>query len=354
MSKFFKSILRMLTITIVGILIIISLFKYSSFSSRNDNNFIRLLPPHMISDARQIDLGLNSFYLSGLTNEYIYLGNKTAPTFLLRANYNLTDTLYKFLKFPVGLHVYPKEIQTIIDSPYIFCMEGITPAIQHGDLFSLSMTSMQTDSSNFNASIPISTSSFIIRSIDTGLRQNILIKTNINTQTSIRKSDLLEKQIDGIFCTDGMLSFDAVGKRIYYVYYYRNQFLCMDTNLNLIYKGKTIDTVTRAHLKIAIINSQNSRTLAEPPLMVNKSSCTDGSFLFIHSKLRADNEEKNPTYPYSVIDIYNLKDGKYRYSFFVPDNEQGKMITFRVLKEKLVVLYDHSLMTFHLNIPHSE
>jgi hypothetical protein len=354
MNNFSKSILRMLISAIAGISIIISLFKYSFYTSFKSNNFTRVLPPHMLSDARQMDLGLNSFYLSGLTNEYIYLGNKTAPTFLLRTNYDLTDTLYKFLKFPIGLRVFPKQIQTIIDSPDIYCMEGITPAIQHGDLFSLSMTSMQTDSSNFNTSVPISTSSFIIRSIDTSLRQNILIKTNIDTYKSIRKSNLLEKQIDGIFCTDGMLSFDAVRKRIYYVYYYRNQFLCMDTNLNLIYKGKTIDTVTRAHLKIATINSQNSKTFAEPPLMVNKSSCTNGSFLFVHSKLRADNEDKNPKYPYSVIDMYNLKDGKYRYSFFVPDNEQGKMITFRVLKEKLVALYDHSLMTFHLNIPHSE
>ncbi len=344
----------MIIFATAGISIIISLFKFSFYTSFKSNNFSRVLPPHILSDARQMDLGLNSFYLAGLTNEYIYLGNKTAPTFLLRTNYYLTDTIYKFLKFPIGLRVFPKEIQTIIDSPDIYCMEGITPTIQHGNLHTLSMTSLEIDSSNFNAGLPISTSSFIIRSIDTTLSQNILIKTNINTHKSIRNSNLLEKQIDGIFCTDGMLSFDAIGKRIYYVYYYRNQFLCMDTNLNLIYKGKTIDTVTRAHLKIATIKSQNSRTLAEPPLMVNKSSCTDGSFLFVHSKLRADNEEKNPTYTYSVIDIYNLKDGKYRYSFFVPDDGQGKMITFKVLKEKLVVLFDHSLMTLRLHIPHSE
>jgi hypothetical protein len=311
------------------------------------------LPPHFITGEGLLDLQMNSFYLAGMSNSNIYLGNKTAPAFLFITNYKLTDTIHKILNFPKNLDIYPEGIQTFIDSPYIYCMEGITPIVHQGELSDQTMIKLPDQNLNFNASLPISSSSFVIRSFDTLSKQNILIKTNPNTNSIIRAPKILEKQVDGIFCTDGMLCFDPIGKKIFYVYYYRNQFLCLDTNLNLLYKGKTIDTVTKAHINIARIASQNKTTIVGQPLIVNKTSCVDGSYLFVNSNLKADNEDKNPPVRHSVIDVYSLENGKYQYSFYVPYDNQAVMESFGVKNGFLVALFDHSLISFELHFPHS-
>jgi hypothetical protein len=124
----------------------------------------------------------------------------------------------------------------------------------------------------------------------------------------------------------------------------------MDTNLNLQYRGKTIDTVSKAKIKVARVSSDNSLTMAAPPLTVNANSCVSHNWLFVHSNLQAKNENAEMFNAASVIDVYNLNNGVYKCSFYIPDYGNKKIRDFWVSGNNLFALNDHYLTTYSLNL----
>ncbi len=134
-----------------------------------------------------------------------------------------------------------------------------------------------------------------------------------------------------------------------YLYYYRNEFICLDTNLNLLYKGSTIDTISKAQIKIVEIRSEKISTFAERPLIVNRKSCISRGWLFVNSGLKANNEERQSFDQLAVIDLYSLIDGTYQFSFYMPDPITKKMRDFIVVEKTLIALYDNYIAAYDLN-----
>jgi hypothetical protein len=161
-------------------------------------------------------------------------------------------------------------------------------------------------------------------------------------------TSLLERQIDGIFCVDGRLDYDKSVNRIVYTYYYRNQFIVMDSSLNLLYRGKTIDTTSRVKIQVATISSSKTRTLSAPPMIVNGQSFTANGFLFVNSRLLASNERNDAHDGAWVIDVYSLKDGAYVLSFYLYAFENKKPREFAVVGDKLIALTDHYVLVYNL------
>src|SRR5690606_29648613 len=100
---------------------------------------------------------------------------------------------------------------------------------------------------------------------------------------------ILEKQIDGSFCVDGDLLYNPNTNSLVYVYRYRNQFMHLDTTLNTLFKGYTIDTISKVKIKVSEAKTANGIKfiLSSPPLIVNKKSYASGNYLFIHSNIKS-------------------------------------------------------------------
>ncbi|HEU4555355.1 MAG TPA: hypothetical protein VFS25_21075 [Chitinophaga sp.] len=324
------------------------LYIASDKINHRPNGFIRLIPPHRATPEKILDVKYNSYYIAGATPTRIFLGNSTAPTYVLTTSYALSDTTHMRLALPPGTQlVGPVTVQ--IDSPHVYMMSGLQGALLHTALPDTALTRLPEGRRQFFNARPLSPSTFILRMYDSAWDQNILAK-RISETAYIRPSPpVLEKQIDGIFCTDGALCYHLNTARLAYVYYYRNQFLCMDTNLNIIYKGRTIDTVAHARIKVAKLVDLQQSTVASPSGVVNRMSCMDDRWLYINSKLMANNERKDEFDKVSVVDVYSLKDGTYHFSFYLPDLGDKKMHSFRVFNKTLVALYDHYVYTFRLN-----
>jgi hypothetical protein len=90
-------------------------------------------------------------------------------------------------------------------------------------------------------------------------------------------------------------------------------------------------------------------TVSSPSGVVNRLSCMDSQWLYVNSKLMANNERKEEFDKVSVIDVYSLKDGTYHFSFYLPNLGEKKLRSFRVFNKTLVALYDHYVYTFRLN-----
>ncbi|WP_160143775.1 hypothetical protein [Chryseolinea soli] len=159
---------------------------------------------------------------------------------------------------------------------------------------------------------------------------------------------ILERQIDGVFCTDGMLHYSPVLRRVVYVYYYRNQYILADTNLARVNRFRTIDTTSRARIKVSIIDSDGSTTLGVPPVVVNRRSCVFGVWLFIQSGLVGDNEDPNDLSRYALMDVYNLATHQYKFSFYLPFAGRNQLTSFAVFENRIAAVYGQHLFAYEM------
>jgi len=324
------------------------LYVASDKINHRPNGFIRLIPPHRAIPEKILDVKYNSFYIAGATPTRIFLGNATAATFILTTDYALSDTGHMWLALPPETRL-AGPVTIGIDSPHLYMMAGLQGTLLHTLLPDTLLSRLPEGRRQFFNARPLSPASFIMRTYDSAWQQNILAKRTSETAYLRPSPPLLEKQIDGVFCTDGVLSYEPNTAKLMYVYYYRNQFLCMDTNLNVLYKGRTIDTTAHAHIKVAAMEDIGKSTVSSPSGVVNRLSCMDNQWLYVNSKLMANNERKEEFDKVSVIDVYALKDGTYHFSFYLPDLGEKKLRSFRVFNKTLVALYDHYVYTFRLN-----
>lgn len=333
-----------------GIISLISiLFVFSHDTVQNKNNFHRsFLKKSSLEGKFSLDLKYKSYYIAGTAGNRIYLGNFNQPNHMVVTNYSLTDSQHVYLNIPHNKkRLAWKSLKTYVDSKGLFVTEGITPTILHSDNSTFQYEKLNTTVQFFDF-IALTRSSFAFRSYDNNLHQSVLIRETMTYKSSEKVSFPLEKQIDGYFCTDGMLLYNQDLKQIIYVYFYRNQFIGLDTNLTILYKGNTIDTTRHAKIKIGKISSQNKTVLIGSPPVINHHTCTFKSFLFIHSVLIASNENKDSFEGNSVIDVYSLKDQQYIFSFYLPLINGRKLRQFIVFENNIVTLHDQFITLYDL------
>ncbi|TCD01235.1 hypothetical protein [Pedobacter psychroterrae] len=208
----------------------------------------------------------------------------------------------------------------------------------------------------FDAVKGFSQNSVVVRnfSIDQGQRQTELSKVRLSAEAKTERKFILPKQIDGFFSTDGKIHYDKKHSRIFYLFFHRGEFLCLDTNLNLVYNAKTIDTVRSAKIKFGAYKDKfvngiliKSRNLIAPLETVNRSITTDEDYVYIHSYLRSDNESKSTYLKNESIDIYLLKNGKYVHSFYLPRYKNTRLRDFKVRGEYIFAIYGNHVLSYH-------
>jgi hypothetical protein len=343
-----RKLLVLSLLTALGSTVIIMLYFISDKVNHRPNGFIRLFPPHLSTPRDILDIKFDSYYFAGATNKSIYLGNSTSPTTILRVNYLLSDTEHINLYLP-KIKISQSATEVYVDSPFVFMQNGVFPVILQGVLSSPILRPLEFEKSFFTMTSRISNASFVIRTYDEKKKQNILAKETLDPPRIRYAADILEKQVDGIFCTDGSLLYDKNSRKLVYIYFYRNQFITMDTNLNVIYHGRTIDTNSRAKIKIDKIASDDKVTFSSPPLVVNGHSSIDSNWIYINSELRANNETVDAFDQFSVIDVYYLNSGIYKFSFYVPRFNDKKMNSFKIYGHTLFALYGEHLLSYRLN-----
>jgi len=333
---------------IFSITIITSLYLISLRPHFQNNGFVRRFFPHPTSDLKQINIGSESFYISGITQENIFLSNYSTANELLIVDHNLKTVHRVTLHIPNNVKILQQSATVSIDSSIIYIMEGVSPYILHGSSLTFDLNNNSKDTFYFNKGIPISESSYILRIFNQKLQSNILVKLNSKISSLNSFQYKLNKQVDGILCTEGTLQYDRKRGYIVYVYNFQNSFVCLDTNLSLIYESRTIDTNTIAKIKIANL-SPKVQTFAAPPLYVNKQSCIYNDNLFVYSGIRANNEDITWFDKGSTIDVYSLKKRRYLYSFYIADFERKKISCFNISANRLFILQGSHLSSFQIS-----
>jgi len=346
-------LLFLLFITSAGSIFLIA--RIIKLLNKQNNAFIRHYPPHFLSSLRTLDLNYNSFYIAGHSAGHIYLGNTKAPGCVLVANDLLTDTQYHNLSLPEGSKLFIDASRWQLNYPFMNLVDSKSSTIIQTQLPELSIYERYNLTVQFPEEIKaVSKSSFVYKHYNPALQQSILSKYRGTGPDYTPEKPLLEKQLDGHFCLDGQLLYSSGSATIVYLYYYRNEFLCLDTNLNLQFRGKTIDTNSVAKITLDTIFFQNgdkNLTFNKPPLIINKAGSVSDNLLFINSRLIADNDDPNLFDNQTAIDIYDLTKKNYLYSFLLPDYKGNKLKQFMVFGKKLIALYEQYMVTWDLKIP---
>lgn len=343
-----RKIFLVLFSIIGGMTVVIALFLVSEDIVHYQNNFTRRFPPHPIKKTGEFDLGYNSYYLAGVDSRTLYLGNKTAPLHLLAIDTSMRDTSHIRIKIaPKSLPF--KSVHVFVVPPFFYVADGSVPCIYRGHIGQWEGALIMKGQAYFSLLVPLDSTSFAFRAASAGTGENVLGLLTIQDSSLVQlHGNILEKQIDGVFCTDGMLIRNKELKRIIYTYYYRNQFISTDHGYTSIQRQNTIDTNAHAKLKLITSNGGETTRLASPPLKVNKSTSSFGNHMYINSAIMGRHEAKELWGQASIIDVYDISDKSYRFSFYIDHQNGHKLRAFFVHKNVIYALIGTKLIKYEI------
>lgn len=343
-----RPILSLFIATVAGVGVVILLYWLSD-QRQHSGDFYRVYPTHpVIPLARKAVDPLYTYFAGTVGGEVILASSRNPMQLMLLAGSTL-DTSSTTLVLD---HFAPLKFTAIvveIDSPNFYVSDGSQPFVLRGFTKDWVVRTSVMKGLHFKDVIPLGNTSFAISAVNVAAHENVLAKKTGTGEPSYN-SRLLEKQLDGIFCTDGMLHYNDYLNELIYVYYYRNQYVIADTNLVLKSRNNTIDTFAHAQIKSAVLSyeTRQSYQLAAPPLAVNRRSHSYKHWLFVVSNVEALNEIEDEFKKSSVIDVYDLNSNTYAFSFYLPD-EGDKLRHVLVSDQKLYALYPGMVHAYTLN-----
>jgi hypothetical protein len=318
-----------------------------AFLSRNitdkKNGFTRRLLPAILQSRKQQTFPSRIFRISGSRAGKLYLQGDNPYEV-----YTTTLSLDSLTRIPLAIPPDKKissGIRQFLYGGHLYISCRNLPGIIDYDLDS-QKSSKYTLPYYYTKDACFSKDQFILRANDRKTKDPLFVKINLNTPTARLEDHFSEKKGNSIFPTDGILYFDSTTHLACYTYFYQNGFICMDTNLNVIVKGKTIDTITKREIKVVHVGS--SVTMKQPPQFVNDIGAVAEGKLYLQSMLKADNELPLDFAENTVIDAYSVTNGNYIASFYIPPYKGNKPYQFHVFGKKLYAIYGKTVVEYDL------
>ena len=346
-----KAIITLVVIVVSNVFFVVFIFLVSEDKMQKQNPFIRRFTPNVASRTLSKNLNNYGFYFAGQSNGNIYLGNTISPLTIIEFDSTLQDKKQYTIQLTPDTLPFRAVKTKIIDS-YFFLYDGSIPIIYRGLVSDWKANVWVSNKPYFTILQPIDSTISVFRGQQLGTNENILGTISLGDSLKIRKQKhLLQKQIDGIFDTDGTLTYSDGLKKIVYTYFYRNQFIVADTALQLVHRVTTIDTTTKAKLKVVKIKKSGDSKLAAPPYAVNLRNAAFNQLLFNQSGLRSRFEsEKNWSYA-SIIDVYDIIRKTYLFSFYVYHENKMKMTDLLITEKALYAIVGHQIVKYTFGVP---
>lgn len=341
-----KNIIYIILVIIFSAAVAIYFFKNSN-ENNIANGFKRKLIAFDLQQKKVIELPTKSIMFAGNLDTGIVLTTKLNLLNFYKIDDSLKSIDSSVFRYPTNFHTKAKNIYKDVLLPHNFSTNPYGDIAVFND--SNVISSYKINKFRFDFFQAISPKTLIVRARhkNNGIENRSLAKLKLDDPVTVDKEYPLPNLANGLFTNDGVLIYDKKNARIFYMYFYRGEFLSLDTNLNLLYKAKTIDTVRNVEIKTHIFASKSNdgreklKQLApvKPPKFVNLNIATDNKCIYILSKLKADNEIEKDSRENQVVDVYNNIDGKYLHSFYIPRYNKLHFDQFQVKNHSIVAIY---------------
>jgi len=308
--------------------IIVALFLNLEKTNHERNDFVRLFSDDVMKLDKQMDLDLNSYYFSGVDNDFIYLGNVTAP---LRLTLVSTDLSQKEeIILTMDFMDYPfRSLKTVVVPPYFYLYDGTVPCLYKGNIGEWVARKQSEPISTFSELVPMDIDLFTIRSILNEKQVFTLGVLDYRNDSIVQR--IFEKGLPGqgnnIFDTDGTLTYNSTLNQTVYTFYYRNQFVLYSGQLDSLIFGNTIDTISQARIEIAELKD-GTITTSKPPEIVNQRTATFKQYLLVRSKILGRLEPVEIWNKSVIVDVYDLQSLSYKFSFHINNIDKNFMRDF--------------------------
>ncbi|WP_413998106.1 MauE/DoxX family redox-associated membrane protein [Flavobacterium sp. W1B] len=331
-----------------GTVLITVLFILSEDMMQHRNNFTRRFPHHPVEKYKTLDLKHSSHYIAGMGGGRIYLSNHNSPLTVSVLDTVLQSRQDFSIKVPDPDRLY-KTLKVVVQPPYFYLADGTAPFIYWGHVRDWKASIWTEGTAYFNAFVPIDSGSIAIRALSSTTKEQLLGLLSRGDSTIVKLNDsLLEKQVDGIFDTGGMLNYNATLDKLVYTYRYRNTYFLTNSSLEGKQIGHTIDTTSRVRIKVQYVESIKGSKIASPAREVNRLTAIYKNYLFVNSAQIGQFEPREMWKKASIIDVYDCTDFSYVYSFYLHDRQQKKMRDFQVMDNKIVLLAGSHLVVYKM------
>ena len=350
--KLKRNMIILAVVAALSVASIVVLYWSSEDIMSNENPFIRRYVPNSANKVAEIDLGTYGFYFSGSSTEEVFLGHVNSPLVVVEVNSALRKrTDHKIILQRQDLPFRATQIK-VIDSNFYF-IDGTVPVIYKGSTANWQAKIVMDANHYFSKTEVIDRHKLAFQGQDKFTKENTIGVFDLKDSIKVKFSThILEKQIDGIFDTDGMLLYSHQMERFIYVYFYRNQYVVCDSSLNVISRGRTIDTTTVAKLSPIKLKSTGERKLAAKPYIVNLHSAVANNLLFLHSPVKGRFQDSRTWKQASSIDVYDLSKNVYISSFYIFDEGRDKLSGMYATNTDLYVIVGTYLQKYKLNKNH--
>ncbi|MBW4360550.1 DoxX family protein [Flavobacterium taihuense] len=340
-------ILIQLSVLVLGsVLIITGLFLFSEDIMQKENPFIRRFPQASAAKVGSIDLRNPSYYVAGTDKNKIYLANRLAPLQILKIDSNLKNKKKYTIKLDRENFKF-QAVEVRVTAPYFYVIDGTVPVIYRGLISDWKAKVISENRFYFSDIVFINEKQAVFRTQNPRTVENIVGVSNSYERKDVKYNpQVLQKQLDGIFDTDGTLQYSTTLHKLIYTYYYRNQYIITNESLVVEHRGNTIDTTTKAKLKVLKIKQSGDTKLGAPPYMVNSRTTVWGNLLFVNSLLRGKYEGSKVWKYATVVDVYDISKQTYVLSFYVYDEEGFRMQNFLASDSALYIISGHYLLKY--------
>lgn len=321
-----------------------SITKLSEEKIRFNNELIRKFQHRPLKDPISYQLDYNSYYVAGIFKDSIYLGNTTAPRHILALSMDLKGNAQHLITIPDSLKADYQTARITVSDSVFFLTDGVSGIIQKGNTDDWTISESYTLDIPFTAFVPQSKQRAVLRVYDMLNKETTLAEYDLKTRSLHVHSGILDTKIDGLFDTDGQLLFDIDTEKVFYVYFYRNNYLLADYNLENAVYNKTIDTIKQVNLEFGYLEGGRQMKLAKPYAKVNQTAAAGNGYLMIKSKNLGRFDVAEMLDQASLIDVYDTAKNSYEFSFYFYNENREEVRNFYLYKDKIIGLTENHLV----------
>ncbi|SEM66431.1 hypothetical protein SAMN05216436_106147 [bacterium A37T11] len=330
-------------ILLSGLLIFLLYIRVDANPNHRFARFKRHIIPLGLAPVDSINLRHPGYYIAGEANGEVYLGRYKAFDQVIRLGQNLNDSSHIRLNLP---SLDYRSVKLTVQAPYFYLSDGDNLWIYRGIINDWT-AKLYMDSIRFLSALPLSSGTMTLYTMKQ--YKNVLAKTSHIQGKPILFTNLLKEQGgEGMFSTDGKLIYNPDRQRLVFIYNYRNEYLVMDTAMNLLHQAHTIDTISQVQLRVGH-NVLDGQYVLQQSLLVNIAARTNGDHLYVQSNLLSAGELPEDFDNHTVIDVYDYEQSSYLYSFYIPDESGQKVRDFIVTDtQQFISLQGNKLLRYLL------
>lgn len=328
-----------LTAVISPLALLYFLYTTAKLPNQRPNGFNRILReihPIQLYASRMTE-PLQS--IAGTDSNGIYF-TVPNPMWLIKLDttFSEQDTVYVDLEKTSKVE---GNFSTFVDLPYYYVVNNNGPSVYLGVVGYYGIDSVKFKTGAFMRSVFIPPYHMILSCLNNKYTSQIIYRVDLRNGNIEDSVDLMRSFSTGDLERDGFVAYDVENKRTFFIEYYRNKIYCLDSTFSLLYKASTIDTTSTTSVGFQELDESDGVriTPSTPRIPVNLEGCVDGNRLYVRSALKSDNEKAKVFRNNAVIDVYDVNNGNYISSFYIPYQDGAPLMSFRIKDDRIICLY---------------